>query len=81
MKKTWMKALEVTFVDGLSQTCRLLFETCAHVRIGYFIHSGVFMCFLQNCQWVPGYPKILNFRYPVLEITENAKSYIVHVYL
>ena len=26
MKKTRMKALEVTFADSLSQTCRLLFD-------------------------------------------------------
>ena len=30
MKKSWMKALEVTFADNLSHTCRLLFETCVH---------------------------------------------------
>ena len=26
MKKTWIKALEVTFADSLSQTCQLLFD-------------------------------------------------------
>ena len=68
-----MKDLEVTFADNLLQTCRLLFETC--VRIGYFIHSGVFVCFYQivYALRVPGYPKISNFGYPVPEITENAK--------
>ena len=40
-------------------------EICVH--IGYFIHSGVFMCFLP----VPGYPKISNFEYPVPEITKK----------
>ena len=43
-------------------------ETCVH--IGYFIHSGVFMCFYKT---VYGYPKISNFGYPVPEITENAQ--------
>ena len=36
-------------------------ETCVH--IGYFTHSGVLMCFLQNCLQVPEYPKISNFGY------------------
>ena len=71
MKKTWMNALEVIFADSLSQTYRLLFETC--VRIGYFIHSGY--VFLQNCLRVSWYPKISNFGYPVTEITENAQPY------
>ena len=59
-----MKALKVTFADGLSQTCRLLFETSVH--IGYFIHLGVFV-FLQK------YPKISNFGYSVPKITKNAQ--------
>ena len=42
MKKTLMKASEEIFADNLSW---LLFENC--VRIGYFIHSGIFMCFTQ----------------------------------
>ena len=70
MKKSWMKASEVTFADILSsQSYRLLFET--GVRIGYFIHWG-YVCyvFLQN---VYQYPQISNFAYPVPEITENAR--------
>ena len=68
MKKTWMQALEVTFADNLSQTFRLLFETCVRrVRLVLYIRE-----YLQNCLRVPGYPKISNFRYPVPETTENA---------
>ena len=31
MKKTWIKALEVTFANSLSQTCRLLFDVSTAV--------------------------------------------------
>ena len=50
--KTWSKALEVKSADNLSQTCQLLFESC--VRIGYFIHSGVSVCFYKIVYWYPG---------------------------
>ena len=46
-------------------------ETCVH--IGYFIHSGVFICFVQNCFRVSRYSKISYFGHPGLRITENAQ--------
>ena len=42
------------------------------VYIGYFIHSGVYMCF---CKIVYGYPEIANFVYPIPKTTENAQLY------
>ena len=66
MKKTLMKALEVhvTFANSFSQTCQHLFETC--IRIGYLIHSGVFMCFYKSVYGYPGIRRflILGIRFP-----------------
>ena len=47
----------------------------------FYTFGSIYM-FLQSCLWLPEYPKISNFGYPVPEIhvTENAQSYHIHVY-
>ena len=63
MKKTCMEAFEVTFADGLSQACRLLFET-----LNTFGSIYVFLITLFT-----GTRASEDFQFPVLEITENAQ--------